>query len=99
MKQELVWSEFSKSIFDNISNGTGHTIVIARAGCGKTSNLVEGVKYIPKRKKTLFVSFNKDIAVELDQRINKSYIECRTLHSIGFAAVRNAFGKKVALDP
>lgn len=96
---KLVWSDYQKSIFDNVQNGTGNTVVIARAGASKTTTLVECVKYIPKRKSSLFLAFNKRIAVELDERIDKSYVEVKTVHSTGLRAIRNAFGAKVALDP
>jgi hypothetical protein len=90
------WSEFQKNIFKDIAKGTGHTVVIARAGSGKTSTLIEGFKYLPKGKKTLMVAFNKNIADELKQRA-PSYIDVFTLHSLGFRAVKQAFGN-ITLD-
>lgn len=90
------WSNYQKAIFQDIAKGTGHTVVIARAGSGKTSTLVEGFKYIPKGKKTLMVAFNKSIAEELKQRA-PSYIDVLTLHSLGFRSVKQAFGN-VTLD-
>jgi superfamily I DNA/RNA helicase len=94
----LVWSPYQQAIFSDVQNGTGNTVVIARAGASKTTSLVECVKYIPKKKKSLFIAFNKAIAVELEERINKSYIEVRTLHSFGCRVVMSAFGK-VKIDP
>lgn len=94
----ITWSPYQNAIFDDVANGHGNTVVIARAGASKSTTLVECVKYIPKRKKVLFLAFNKIIAQELDERINKSYIEVKTLHSFGCRAVMAAFGK-VAVDP
>lgn len=88
------WSSYQKAIFKDIAKGTDHTVVIARAGSGKTSTIVEGFKYIPKGKKTLMVAFNKSIADELKQRA-ASYIEVMTLHSLGFRAIKQAFGEVV----
>lgn len=90
------WSEYQKEIFRNIANGYGHTVVIARAGSAKTSSLVEGSKYIPKGKKSLFCAFNKHIQEELKSRLG-SYIECSTLHSLGFRGIKLRFGN-VELD-
>lgn len=90
------WSDFQKNIFKDIAKSTDHTVVIARAGCGKTSTIVEGFKYIPRGKKTLMVAFNKSIATELKERA-ASYIDVMTLHSLGFRAVKQAFGE-VTLD-
>jgi hypothetical protein len=91
------WSELQKDIFRDIAKGTGHTVVIARAGSGKTSTIVEGFKYIPKGKKTLMVAFNKSIADELRQRA-PSYVDTLTLHSLGFRAIKQTFGAGVILE-
>jgi DNA helicase-2/ATP-dependent DNA helicase PcrA len=85
------WSDYQKDIFKDIAKGTDHTVVIARAGSGKTSTIVEGFKYIPKGKKTLMVAFNKSIADELKQRA-PSYVDVMTLHSLGYRAIRQTFG-------
>ena len=91
------WSAFQKAIFKDIATGSGHTVVIARAGSGKTSTIVEGFKYLPKGKKTLMVAFNKNIADELRQRA-PSYVDTLTLHSLGFRAIKQAFGNTVMLE-
>lgn len=91
------WSAFQKEIFRDINNGKGHTVVIARAGSGKTSTIVEGFKYLPKGKKTLMVAFNKSIADELKLRA-PSYVDVMTLHSLGFRAIKQSFGAEVVLD-
>jgi len=88
------WSDFQKDIFRDIAKGTGHTVVIARAGSGKTSTIVEGFKYIPRGKKTLMVAFNKSIADELKQRA-PSYVDVMTLHSLGFRAIKQSFGNVI----
>lgn len=92
------WSKYQSAIFEDVARGTGHTVVIARAGSGKTTTIVESFRYVPKKLKTLMVAFNKSIADELRERA-PSYIDTSTLHSLGFRAIRSAFGKEVALDP
>src|SRR5208282_5153522 len=91
------WSLFQKDIFRDIAKGLGHTVVIARAGSGKTSTIVEGFKYLPKNKKTLMVAFNKAIADELKGRA-PSYVDVMTLHSLGFRAIKQSFGNTVVLE-
>lgn len=88
------WSEYQKNIFKDIAKGIGHTVVIARAGSGKTSTIVEGFRYIPRGKKTLMVAFNKSIADELKQRA-PSYVDVMTLHSLGFRAIKQSFGNVI----
>jgi len=90
-KLNLNWSEYQKDIFRDIANGTGNTIVIARAGSAKTTSLVEGSKYIPKGKKSLFCAFNKSIQEELRLKLG-NFIECLTLHALGFRGIRQRFG-------
>lgn len=91
------WSAYQKDIFKDISKGNDHTVVIARAGSGKTSTIVEGFKYLPRGKKTLMVAFNKSIAEELKQRA-PSYVDVMTLHSLGYRAIKQTFGNDVVLD-
>ena len=76
MQPKIIWSKYQNAIFEDVKNGKDgqNTVVIARAGASKTTVLVEAVKYIPKNKKTLFICFNKSIQLELDERINRSYI-------------------------
>jgi superfamily I DNA/RNA helicase len=90
MTQKHKWSDYQKAIFSDIANGSGHTIVIARAGSAKTSSIVEGAKYIPRGKTSLFCAFNKSIQEELKQKL-PSYCECLTLHSLGFRAIKKHF--------
>ena len=88
------WSELQKDIFRDINKSIDHTVVIARAGSGKTSTIVEGFRYLPKGKKTLMVAFNKSIADELKQRA-PSYVDVMTLHSLGFRAIKQNFGEVI----
>lgn len=92
------WSKYQKAIFEEVKNGKGNIVVQALAGSGKSSTLIESIKYLPnKNEKTLLCAFNKRIKEELEKRINNNDITCQTLHSIGFSAVRKAY-PKVQLD-
>jgi superfamily I DNA/RNA helicase len=88
---KLIWSEYQQAIFKAVSNGTGNVAVIARAGSSKTTSLVEAIRHVPKGKKILVAAFNKIIAEELRTRISDT-IDVRTLHSLGYAAIRAKFG-------
>lgn len=97
-KTSIIWSNFQKSIFDNVQNDEGNLMVVARAGASKTSSIVESIKHIPKGKKVLLVSFNRKIAEELDNRISKSYCLCSTIHSCGVRAIKTRY-PKIKIDP
>ena len=90
------WSEFQKDIFRDISKGSGHTVIIARAGSAKSTSLIEGSRYVPAGKRSLFCAFNKSIQEELKSKLSDR-CECLTLHSLGFRAIKQKFGK-VELD-
>jgi DNA helicase-2/ATP-dependent DNA helicase PcrA len=95
---KLVYSEYQKAIFQDVKDGLGHTIIEARAGSGKTSTLLEALKYISPDKKILVVAFNKKIAVELQERApSYANLEICTLHSFGYRLIRQSLGK-VKLD-
>lgn len=87
------WSKYQLAVFDNVVNGTGHTVVNAVAGSGKTTTIEEAVSYIPAGKKTIFVAFNKPIATELGKRLTGKPVEVSTLHSYGLKCVSAALGR------
>ena len=95
-RPKLNWSDYQKAIFLNVKEGSGNTAVIARAGSSKTTSLVEALRYVPRGKKILIAAFNKSIAEELKSRVADS-IDCMTLHSLGYRAIKQKFGN-VALD-
>lgn len=100
MAKQKLWSDFQQAIFEDIKNGANgtNTVVIAVAGSGKTSTLIEGFRYIPKRLTSLMVAFGKANADELRERA-PSYVEARTFHSLGMRTIKNSFGSKIKLDP
>lgn len=104
--QERSWSAQQQAIFDwfarvaNDALSTGvnwaltegrNLVVRARAGTGKTTTIIEGINRAPEARIGLF-AFNKKIAEELSTRISNPNAEAKTLHALGFAAIRNAYG-------
>lgn len=88
------WSKYQLAVFENVANGTGHTVVDAVAGSGKTTTIEEAVKHVPAGKRTLFVAFNKPIATELAKRLGGAPgVEVSTLHSYGLRCVSAALGR------
>jgi DNA helicase II / ATP-dependent DNA helicase PcrA len=85
-------SAYQLAIYENVANGTGHTVVNAVAGSGKTTSLLEALKHVPRGKSCLFVAFNKSIAEELKSRA-PGHVEVSTLHSYGLKCVSNGVGR------
>lgn len=79
-QQEAIFRWFEQDIDDNL-------VVIARAGTGKTTTIIEGVNRAPEQA-ILLAAFNKKIADELATRITNPHAHAKTLHAIGFGIVR-----------
>ena len=62
-------------------------VVRARAGTGKTTTIIEGIRRAPESN-ILLSAFNKRIADELNSRLSNPNAQAKTLHALGFAAVR-----------
>lgn len=83
------------TILDWIRNGRGHAVVEAVAGSGKTTTLVLCASAIKGRG--LFVAFNKHVASALATKLDGTAMEAKTIHGVGFAAVRYAY-KRVRVE-
>jgi superfamily I DNA/RNA helicase len=82
------WSTQQQAIFEEFRTGTRHVVVVARAGTGKTTTIIEAVRYAPEAR-ILCCAFNKSIATELQNRLASSNprATAKTLHGIGFGVV------------
>ena len=78
-----------KAIFNCVKNTENHLIVIAGAGTGKTTTIVQAAQLLPQGTKAAFLAFNKSIATELAERLPHD-VEAKTFHAFGFAAIRAA---------
>jgi DNA helicase-2/ATP-dependent DNA helicase PcrA len=92
MAKEIIDSKHQIAVFENVATGTGHTVVKAVAGSGKTTTVVKALNYIPRGLTTLFVAFNKSIAEELKKRAPRG-VEVSTLHSYGLKIITRALGR------
>jgi superfamily I DNA/RNA helicase len=90
------WSEQQTSIFTWFKDGSGNLVVRARAGTGKTTTIIEAIRYAPEES-ILLAAFNKKIAEELKTKLRNPKAEAKTLHSVGFGFVMKNW-KGVRLD-
>lgn len=88
-------SVYQSNIFNFVKTGSGHGQIVAVAGSGKTTTLLESLKLTIG--KVIFLAFNKAIASEL-QRRSPSNVECSTLHSAGYAMLRNSIKGKIQVS-
>lgn len=93
-----IWNKYQLDIFKNTQDGKNNLLVEALAGSGKTSTLLESLKYLPEDKTWLLVAFNKSIAKELKDRAPDSDNgEVSTLHSLGLKSLGKTF-KQITVD-
>lgn len=103
------YSKFQKDIFawiDNWAKSTPPTfakgqrrslIVKAMPGAGKTSTIVEGVKFIPPQDRSIFLAYNKHAALELERRL-PPHIKSATTHSVSFRVLMANGAKHAKID-
>jgi DNA helicase-2/ATP-dependent DNA helicase PcrA len=91
---EYEYSSYQKNIFDFIANGTGDLLVQAVAGSGKTTTIIESLKFIPEGNDVLFLAFNKSNVDSLKTKVMEG-VEVKTLHSLGFQALMSLGRRKV----
>lgn len=84
----LPFSPYQTAIFNFVEHGTGHAVIEAVAGSGKTTTIVEAIKRTTGS--SVFLAFNKSIATELVAR----GVNAKTFHSLCYSPVTRAVGTK-----
>jgi superfamily I DNA/RNA helicase len=81
-----------------VRDSTSGLALIARAGTGKTSTLVEATRWLSQASTpALALAFNKRIADELGQKM-PAEVECRTMNSLGHRCWFKFLNRRVELD-
>lgn len=91
-------STYQQSIYDWVRTGSGSAVVIAVAGSGKTSTLVEVCKQLPPHQSVRLFAFNKPIAETLKARVPYRHVQISTYHSAGYQAILRELRVKVDTD-
>lgn len=98
------WSPQQEAIFEWFRAPKAQNLVVrARAGTGKTTTICEALTHIEwtigAGERALVCAFNKRIAEELNRRLaDVQKVEAKTLHSLGFMFLRNAWGNALKPD-
>jgi DNA helicase-2/ATP-dependent DNA helicase PcrA len=90
----IVWSPQQEAIFHWGRTETGSAVVIARAGTGKTTSMVELVRWL--RGQTVAMAFNKSAGEDLKKKFAKAGFDFKkaqagTVHSLSFSALKKAY--------
>jgi len=89
-------SSYQAALFDWVENGRGHGVVEAVAGSGKTTAIVSAARLV--HGEGLCVAFNKTIALALSSKLKGTQMTASTVHSHGFAVVRDNVRGRVKVD-
>lgn len=89
-------SSYQQAIFDFVENGTGHAVVQAVAGSGKTTTIVQALNHIPSDSSVLFLAFNRHIVNELKDRVPYN-VQVATLNAFGWRVCKS-FDRYAKLD-
>lgn len=90
-------SKFQLDIYDEYNKTNNNLVISAVAGSGKTTTILELLKFVPNHKKVIFLAFNKSIVEELTSRAPVG-IEVSTLHSLGCKALYRHYKGKIDVN-
>lgn len=75
-----------QAVFAHVESSLGHAVVMATAGSGKTTTLVEVAHRLPAGAHACFLAFNRSTAAELRARL-PPHVHATTVHALGRAAL------------
>lgn len=79
-------SDYQQVIFDWFERGSGHLIVRARAGTGKSTTILKAIERAPEDS-ILLAAFNKRIQQHLASELDCDRAKAQTLNSVGYRAI------------
>lgn len=89
-------SEYQQAIYDFIQNGSGHGLVNAVAGSGKSTTIINAFGYIREDQECLFLAFNKSIVEELKIKLSfTDNVTVSTLHALGCRSIMRKLRVKI----
>lgn len=94
----MVPSAYQRAIYQVFQRTNRNLNIQAVAGSGKTTVLLELLKYVPSRAHAIFLAFNNSIVNELRDRNKRDNVQITTLHSCGWRAIMNRYGR-VKMNP
>jgi len=92
-------SKYQMAIYDKFCNTNENISINAVAGSGKTTTIVNLLKFVPEDKTALFLAFNNSIVDELKERIGQQRnVTVTTIHSYGWRRIMQRYGSRVKLN-
>lgn len=92
-------SKYQEAIYKTFKLTKRDINISAVAGSGKTTVLLELLKYVPDGASSLFLAFNNSIIDELKDRNTRRDAEIMTIHSCGWRSILCRYGSRAKLNP
>jgi superfamily I DNA/RNA helicase len=92
-------SKYQEAIYKTFQLTNKNINISAVAGSGKTTVLLELLKYIPDNESSLFLAFNNSIVDELKERNKRIDVKIMTIHSCGWRLILHRYGGKIKMNP
>lgn len=99
----MQYTSEQQAVFNFVQHGSGHGIIDAVAGAGKTTTIMQSTAYVPADSRILFCAFNNSIAKEIGAKFRaqgRNQVTVKTIHALGYniLKVHSATGKAPKLD-
>jgi superfamily I DNA/RNA helicase len=99
----MTFTEEQKRIFQFVAKESGHGIIDAVAGAGKTTTIMECAKFVKDKNTILFCAFNNSISGEIARKFHElglNEVTVKTIHALGRQILQdnNSSGKPINLE-
>jgi len=100
---KMNFTEEQENIFHFVENESGHGIIDAVAGAGKTTTIMECAKFVKDKRTILFCAFNNSISSEIARKFHKlglNEVTVKTIHALGRQILQdnNNTGQPIKLE-
>lgn len=92
-------SKYQKVIYKVFQKTNKDINISAVAGSGKTTVLLELLKFVPRNNSSLFLAFNNSIVDELKERSTRRDTQIMTIHSSGWRSILRTYGGSIKMNP
>jgi DNA helicase-2/ATP-dependent DNA helicase PcrA len=99
----MTFTDEQKRIFQFVEQESGHGIIDAVAGAGKTTTIMECAKFVQDKSTILFCAFNSSISAEIARKFHKlglNEVTVKTIHALGRQILQdnNGTGQPINLE-
>jgi DNA helicase II / ATP-dependent DNA helicase PcrA len=86
--KQPVWTPQQEAVFEAVVYGKGNLGVVARAGSGKSTTILEAARRLPRGVHAGLTAFGRDIAAELQRKAPK-HLRVKTFNAAGYWLLRS----------